>query len=308
MVFLRKLLGILVIIAGILGLVLSLAGLVGVWASRPTIASFVDATIQTLDSSITISQDTMKITAEALGATVDSVDALSVMLSATAMSIEDSQPVLTNLNEFMGVKLPATMEAASNSLLAAQRGADVLDSAIRSLDSFRSVISAIPLLGASFSQPAQAYDPEVPLSESLGEIAVQLQSLPDMFVEMSADMDKADDNLVTIQVSLVTMSDSVKTISSSLSEYEAMVIQSKSSMDNLKAMLINVQNNLDNILNTTAIVLSLAFFWLLAAQVVILSQGWELFQGTAGRMESGAPVEIETPVAVVQAEEKDDVS
>lgn len=308
MVFLRKLLGILVIIAGILGLVLSLAGLVGVWASRPTIASFLDATIQTLNSSITVSQDTMKITAEALGATVDSVDALSVMLSATAMSIEDSQPVMSNLNEFMGVKLPATMEAASNSLQAAQRGADVLDSAIRSLDSFRSVMSAVPLVGAFIEQPAQSYDPEVPLSESLGEIAVQLESLPDMFVEMSADLDKADDNLVTIQTSLMTMSDSVITISSSLSEYETMVIQSKSSMDNLKTMLSNIQNNLDNILNTTAIVLSLVFFWLLAAQVVILSQGWELFQGTAGRMESGVAPEIEEVVAEVQAEDKSDAS
>ena len=308
MVFLRKLLGILVIIAGILGLVLSLVGLVGVWASRPTIASFVDTTIQTLDSSITISQDTMKITAEALGATVDSVDALSVMLAATAMSIEDSQPVLSNLNEFMGVQLPATMEAASNSLLAAQRGADVLDSAIRSLDSFRSVISAVPLVGAFVEQPAQAYDPEVPLSESLGEIASQLKSLPDMFIEMSADMDKADDNLVTIQTSLVTMSDSVKTISSSLGEYEAMVIQSKSSMDNLKAMLTNFQNNLDNILNTTAIVFSLVFFWLLAAQVVILSQGWELFQGTAGRMESGTTVAVVETTVEVQTDEKSEDS
>jgi len=32
------------------------------------------------------------------------------------------------------------------------------------------------------------------------------------------------------------------------------------------------------------IVLSVFFLWLLAAQIVILSQGWELFQGTADRM------------------------
>jgi hypothetical protein len=38
-----------------------------------------------------------------------------------------------------------------------------------------------------------------------------------------------------------------------------------------------------------ALVLSLFFLWLLAAQVVILSQGWELYQGTAGRMEGAAP-------------------
>ena len=169
-------------------------------------------------------------------------------------------------------------------------------------------MSSVPLVGAFIEQPTQAYNPEVPLSESLGEIAVQLEDLPDMFVEMATDMDKTDDNLVTIQTSLVTMSDSVKTISSSLGEYESMVVQSQSSMDNLKAMLNNIQNNLDNILNTTAIVLSLAFFWLLAAQVVIFSQGWELFQGTAGRMESGAAPVTEEVVVEVQAEEKSDAS
>jgi hypothetical protein len=84
------------------------------------------------------------------------------------------------------------------------------------------------------------------------------------------------------------MSDSVGLISSSLSEYEKMIGQSKSSMDNLTSILTNVQNNLPTILNGVAIVLTLFFVWLLAAQVVILSQGWELYQGTAGRMESKA--------------------
>jgi len=82
------------------------------------------------------------------------------------------------------------------------------------------------------------------------------------------------------------MSDSVKLISSSLSEYEQMVTQSKSSMDDLTSILTSIQTNLDTILNWAAIVLSLFLAWLLAAQVVMLSQGWELFQGTADRMES----------------------
>jgi hypothetical protein len=46
---LRRILGILVMIAGILGLVLSLAGLAGVWMARSTVASYVEATIVTLD-------------------------------------------------------------------------------------------------------------------------------------------------------------------------------------------------------------------------------------------------------------------
>ena len=81
-------------LAGVLGLILSIAGLVGVWMVKPAIATYLDSTIVTLRSSIDTSQSVMQVTSKALGATVDSVDALSVMLGATATSVSDAQPVL----------------------------------------------------------------------------------------------------------------------------------------------------------------------------------------------------------------------
>ncbi|OGO33259.1 MAG: hypothetical protein A2Z16_17615 [Chloroflexi bacterium RBG_16_54_18] len=300
MKILRRILGILVMIAGILGLVLSLAGLVGIWVFKPEVASAIESTITTLNSSVTTSQQAMDITSQALGATVDSIDALSVMLGATAASVADTQPVLDQVNTLMGEKMPATMESAIGSLEAAQQGAVVLESTIKSLDSFRSAMSGVPLLSAFVDAPAESYAPDVPLAESLGDLSSSLESLPDMFIEMSTNMAKADDNLVTIQDSLTTMSDSVGLISKSLSGYQDMVENSKSSMENLGLMLLSIQNNLTAILDGVAIALSLFFGWLLAAQVVILSQGWELFQGTAGRMEG----QIEAQPAVeTKAEE-----
>lgn len=283
----RRILGVLVMIAGILGLVLSLAGLVSVWVVRPTVAGYVETTIQTLDTSISTSQKVMEVTGQALGATIDSVEALSAMLGTTAASVEDTKPVLEQVNLMMGEVMPSTMESASNSLKTAQQAAVVLDSAIKSLENFRIVLSATPLLGALVEQPKQAYNPQVPLADSLGELATTLESLPATFMEMSANLDKADDNLVTIQDNLITMSDSVGLISNSLSEYQAMISQSQSSMENMTSMLTNIQDNLPSILNGVAMVFSLFFLWLLAAQVVILSQGLELYRGTAGSMESG---------------------
>ena len=66
-----------------------------------------------------------------------------------------------------------------------------------------------------------------------------------------------------------------------------MVLQSQSSMDNLSSILTTIQANLNSIINGIAIVLTLFFLWLLAAQIVIFTQGWELFQGTTDRMEGG---------------------
>jgi hypothetical protein len=280
----RRILGVLVMIAGILGLVLSLTGLVMVWVAKPTVAVYANTTIDTLNESVITSQSVMEITGQALGATIDSVDALSTMLSTTAATVEDTKPVLDEIDKIMAVTLPSTLEATTDSLYTAQEAAQVLESTIQSLDAFRFLLSAAPLVGDFVEQTGESYNPEKPLADSLGELASNLEGLPDTFVEMSVNLSATDDNLETIQGNLITMSDSVGLISSSLSEYERMIIQSKSSMDDLTSILTDIQNNLATILNGLVIVLSLFFIWLLAAQVVILSQGWELYQGTADRM------------------------
>ncbi len=283
---LRRILGALVMIAGILGIILSLAGVVSVWVVKPNVTNYVEITIQTIETSVITSQKALQVTGQALGATVVSVDALSTMLSTTAVSVEETQPVLDQLNVMMGETMPSSMESASDSLKTAQQAAVVLESAIKSLENFRAAMSATPLLSSLVEQPKQTYNPEVPLADSLGELATTLESLPATFTEMSANLDKADDNLITIQSNLVTMSDSVGLISKSLSEYQAMITQSQSSMENLISILTNINNNLTSILNGVAMAFSLFFLWLLVAQVVILTQGWELYQGTASRMES----------------------
>jgi len=282
----RRILGVLVMIAGILGLVLSLAGLVTGWIAKPTVIIYANTTIGTLNESVITSQNVMEITGQALGATIDSVDALSEMLSTTATTVEDTKPVLDEIDTIMADTLPSTLEATTDSLYTAQEAAQVLESTIQSLDAFRFLLSATPLLGDLVDQTGETYNPEKPLADSLGEVAANLEDLPDTFIEMSINLKATDDNLGTIQRNLITMSDSVRLISSSLSEYEKMITQSQSSMDDLTSILTGIQNNLATILNWAVIVLSLFFVWLLAAQVVIFSQGWELYQGTADRMES----------------------
>ena len=285
---LRRVLGALVMLAGTLGLVLSVAGLVAVWVAKPNVAVYVGSTIDTLRASVVTSKRVMDTTGRALGATIESVDALSTMLVTTAATVEDTKPVLDGFNVILASTLPSTLEATTESLYTAQEAARVLESTIQSLDAFRLLLSGTPLLGDLVAAPIDSYNPETPLAESLGEVASNLEGLPDTFVEMSADLGTTDEKLVVVQENLVTMSDSVGLISSSLSEYEEMVIESKSSMDELTTILTSIHNNLGTILNGVAIALTLFFAWLLAAQVVILSQGRELYRGTADRLESHA--------------------
>ena len=294
---LRRLLGIFVMIAGIIGLALSLAGLAGIWMVRPALTISIKTTINTLVDSIDTSQKALVVTNQALGASVNSVEALAEMLGATAASVKDTQPVITQVNGVMGKTLPTTFNAANDFLVAAGEAARSLESAIKSLDTFRAVIGAVPLISAFVPATSQPYNPEKPLADSLDELAVSMKDMPATFKEISVSMDKADDNLDLIRSNLETMSINVALISKSLRDYQAMVNQSQTSMDNLKAMLTNMQNNLGRIINTASIVLGLFFLWLLAAQAVIFSQGLELYHGTASHMEGGAPKQAAEEVA-----------
>ena len=299
MAFLRRILGVFVMIAGIVGILLSLGGLVGVWMAKPVLSTSINTIVDTLYSSVDTSKNVMTVTSDALGATVNSVDALSQVLATTADTLGDTQPVVTQVTGLMGETLPSALQAATDSLAAAEEAAKSLESAIVSFEAFRGVVATIPFIGTSVPLPETTYNPEKPLSDSLGELAVSIEDMPAKFEEMSTSLDSVDDNLGLIQTNLDAMSENVSFISDSLEQYRTMISESQTSMDQLQTMLTNIQNNLGTIINVTAIVFVVFFLWLLAAQVVIFSQGWELYHGTAGRMDAGTPksVPIETAPA-----------
>ncbi len=299
---LRRLLGLFVMIAGIIGLLLSLAGLAGLWMVRPTLTASMNATIATLTSSVDVSQETLVTTQGALGATVTSLEALSQMLGTTADTVEDTQPVITQLNDLMGETLPTTLEAARDSLDAAGVAAQSLESAIQSFDTFRTVMGTAPLLSAFVSPPEQTYNPEKPLADSLLELAESLEEMPATFEDISVNVASASENLDLIQSNLDTMSQSVSLISTSLSNYQATIDDSRSSMDNLKSMLSGLQGNLGTILNAATLVIGLFLLWLLAAQVVIFSQGWELYHGTAHAMAGASPASAPSEEEIAPAD------
>ncbi len=226
------------------------------------------------------------------------------MLDATALTVEDTQPVITQLNTVMGETLPNTFKSATDSLEAAQQAAVSLEGAIQSFETFKAILGAVPGISSFMPASSSSYAPRVPLADSLSGLVSDIEEMPATFEGVSTNIEKADDNLETIKTNLSTMSDNVALISGSLSEYQGMVDESQTSMSNLKTMLTGLQEKLDRIINLSALVLGLFMLWLLAAQVVIFSQGWELYHGTAGRMDKAQPqpVAVEAAVETPKAE------
>ena len=296
MKFLRKILGVFVMIAGVIGLILSLAGLVGLWVAKPILTTTINTTVNTLISSVATSQKTLDITYDALGATIGSVDALSDMLDSTAVTVEDTQPVIKQVNELMGKTLPDTIENATDSLDAAESAAQSLESAIKSFEVLQSVLGGT-ILSAVMPPAPEPYNPETSLADSLSDLSDSMQDMPVTFMDMSTNLGKADDNLELVKDSMTLMSENVTLISTSLSQYQTMISQSEASTDSLNTMLTGFQSRMGNTINIASIVLVLFFLWLLAAQAVIFSQGYELYHGTASGMAASEPdIDEDSPV------------
>ena len=111
--------------------------------------------------------------------------------------------------------------------------------------------------------------------------------MPGDFVNMSQSMDKADSNLELVQTNLEQMAEDVTVISERLVEYQAVIDDSQASLERLHGILVSTRDNLGTILIAATVVLALFMLWLLVTQVVIFSQGWELFHGTADRVDAG---------------------
>ncbi len=280
MTSLRRLLGVFVMVSGIIGLLLSLSGLAGLWLVRPALVASFDTALTTLVTSVEISQEALAITNQALDAVAISVDTLSEMLGATAVTVAETQPVIAELNDLMGETLPTTLGATVDALDAAEVAAHSLEGAIQTFDSFRFAMATTPLLSAFVDPPAQAYNPEKPLAESLAELSESLQGMPVTFEEMSVGIGQAEGSLDLVKGNLDAMSQSVALISASLGQYQSTIDESQASMADLTALLDRLQDNLGVILNGATLVVGLFLLWLLAAQVVIFSQGWELYHGT----------------------------
>lgn len=285
MIRLRSYLGIFVMSAGVLGLILSLTGLVGILIVRPGFITGVNSTVDILYSSVDTSLKAMEITNETLTATANSVDGLAEMLTSTVTTVDDASLVLDQLNEITGEKLPETLDAASTSLKAAEQAAKSLEGAIKSFEGFQKIVSAIPLLNAFVPKSSTTYLPEKPLAESLGEMSSSLEEIPVILTGMSKDIRNAESNLNTVQDNMKAITENVILIADGFREYKSIIKESISSLEQMKTMLETARENSQKAINWFTFFVILFFIWLLAAQVVILSHGWELFNRKTNRLD-----------------------
>ena len=265
----KRITGIVLILAAVGGLLFSLAGLVGTWALKPTITNSLLSDIGTLSDALSATSDGLQIASDSLSTSIDSVTALQYTVQATADTIDTTTPMVETMAALAKEDLPATITATQTSLLAAQESAKIIDGVLGALNN-------IPFI------PNNVYDPPIPLHVALADVSASLEGLPPALKTIDQSLETSGENLKSIHKNINLMADNIKTIKASLEDAQGVVDAYQKLVSDMQKRTTHIEERLPGWINLLAVLMTFIFLWLFVAQIGLFLQGWDLLRDRKG--------------------------
>jgi methyl-accepting chemotaxis protein len=257
--------GIALIGAGLFGLVFSVIGLVVALRTIATLQSALNNELDVVDRALVTTSGGLDIAATSLTRAQTTVGTLRSTLLNTSEAITDTLPSLDTLATLTGTTLPSTIKSTQEALGSARETAKVADSVLGAVSSFNLLSNA-------------TYNPAVPLNQAIGEVSNSLNDLPPSLATVDAGLRDARGNLERINANMDDVAEGVGEIGDSVRDAQLVVGQYQTLVGDLRGEVARVRLAAPRWLNAVAWGASLALVWLALAQVVLLTQGWELMQ------------------------------
>jgi methyl-accepting chemotaxis protein len=271
MQFITKIIGFTVIIAAIAGLVICIGGTVAVWMAREPLATGLTNTFDLLGTTLKATTDGLTVADQSLSQATNTVTALENTIRTMGKAVGDSVPLVDSLSILMGKDLPDAILATQSALTSAQSSA-------KSVESTLTLITAFPLL------PFDPYQPEVPLTEALGEVSISLDPIPQSFAAMEGSLQTSKGNMTMLSAQVAVIANNVGELKTNLADAQKVLSQYQTVLGTLQQQIDAVLGNLPQLLNIMVWVLTVIFVWLGLTQVGLLYQGFEMV-GAEGEKE-----------------------
>jgi len=267
----RRIIGIVLIIAAAVGLLLSISGIAAIWTIRRSLTGDLIRTFDLLDETLDAASDGLGVADQTLAKFVLDITTMETTIQTAGKSIEDTIPLMESFTELLTNDLPATIRSTQTALVSAQSSAQAIESTLQ-------LLSAIPLL------PIGAYDPEVPLAEALAEVSASLDPLPQSLTDLAGNLETSQDNMDLIATQVETISINVGALRSNLTQTKDVLSRVRVVIATLQGQVNNIRSGLPGGLNAAVWFLTVFFIWLGITQIGLLTQGLERL-----RPEVGAP-------------------
>ena len=264
---LRKIVGILLMIAAVAGIIFSLVGQIEIWRYRPVVTKKVIDNLALVDQALNTSQDVLTLVDQAVHTTDIDAASLQAIAQALALAIHDTNPTIDSLIRLTSEDFPAAVNATQTAMASAQSSALLIDDALAALTSL------------PFS-PVAAYKPAIPLHTALDQVSTSLNTLKPSLVTINASLVDGKANLGVMEVELTNISKSTQEISGTLDNAQKVIDQYIAVITQLKANVEAAQLKAQTWITVITWILSFVLGWVLIAQLGLGMQGHDLARGS----------------------------
>jgi ABC-type transporter Mla subunit MlaD len=262
---LKRIIGVLLVIIAVLSLVFSLVVAYGVWSLRTPVAEAALSGLQLADSTLTTTNDALAAVDDALVNAASSVAAAQDTFQSLSQTIYATGPMLEGLAGFLGEGLPDTLRSTQSTVTAAAESARIVDTVLETL-------AAIPFINFS-------YAPQTPLSETLGNVAGTLRTLPDGLEALGTDLSGAGGTLPELARSLDEFGASIGQVDESLASAQQIVASYQALISDYQAMIGTLERLIPVLVSVVPAALTFVIFWLAVVQIAALVIGWRWARG-----------------------------
>jgi len=255
----KSLLGAFLIFIAWFGIIFSVFGIAVTWYYRPRVQATVFGLIDSLEDIFANTNDgliiingTLENASDNLGTISGTLEILNTTLANISVSLESSA-------DLIGGDLRTTIIDTQTALSSAADSAQLIDNTLR-------FIASIPLLGAD-------YQPEVPLSVSLGQVSESLDGVPASFLEIEQFIRDTEGSITVLSTDITDLANEIGAYESDLSGAQNILTEYTLIFDDLRNQLADLRHNTATFLLIVSILITGGFFLLGIAQLNIMRIG-----------------------------------
>jgi hypothetical protein len=251
------------ILAGLAGLVFAIAGVAAAGTVEQEVETRLMAQVDLADRALAATAEGLVAADDALTQAAAAAGGLEMLARGMGAAIDGTAPTLDAVAGMVGEQLPATIKVTQDTLATIVETTQVVDNLM-------AVVTSIPLLGLD------RYEPEVPLSRGVMEVASSLDGIPQSLTLAQEGLLSASDGLVSVQSDVDGIASEVGQISGTLQDSRAIIEEYQVVVGDLRTMVTTMREGLPGWLAAARWSLTLMLVWLGIAQLGLITWGWEL--------------------------------
>ena len=261
---LKRLCAAILVFLAALSLLFTLIFIVMTWRVQRNLTDSLGNLYDQLSLTLDTTSQGLSVMSSTLTSTSESLFQLQNTMLSMAQSVHDASLRAESVSVLVGEDLPTMILSAQTSLASAQASANVIDDVLITL-------SKIPFIGVD-------YDPDVPLSTSLINIAYSLSLLTDSLETIQTNLDTTGKNLSQLESDLTEFSLDLTKITNDLSAAQEVILAYQSQIDHFKEQLVSGNQSLPTWTTAVAVMITFILSWIAVPQAWILVRGIQLIR------------------------------